>query len=525
MSTPAAPPVETAADADLSGRQVGDYRVLRRLGRGGMAEVYLAEQCSLQRHVALKVLRGGLAADETCVKRFHQEAQSAAALVHANIVQIYEVGRFNGLHYIAQEYVQGQNLREYLLKQGPPDVRLAVAVMRQVAAALFRASQRGIVHRDIKPENVLLTRSGEVKVADFGLARAYRDNDAVNLTQVGVTMGTPLYMSPEQVEGRQLDHRSDLYSLGVTAYHMLTGAPPFRGETALSVAVQHLKSQPERLENARPDLPTALCRIVHRLLEKDPSRRYNSARELLRDLRAVPIEGLDQPAGDEDLWDAIDEEITGRLEATQKLDGLMKTAALELRDKGPLRPGWLVVGVLSAALVGGAAALLTRPQPVTADASSAKSAVPVRATAKEQYEDAVLNDTPEHWRAVVENFPADTYEVNLAKKELAYLALRQNDFESALYLFDEFANMESAYRDFRAFGLAGQCVVYTLQQRYEEARKKEREVDEELRRRLDDRMRVLFARSAQKTRRELREEDDDWIRNALEELPGPGAQS
>lgn len=518
-------PPETAVEADLSGRQVGDYRVLRRLGRGGMAEVYLAEQCSLQRHVALKVLRGNLAEDETCVKRFHQEAQSAAALVHANIVQIYEVGRFNGLHYIAQEYVQGQNLREYLLKQGPPDVRLAVAVLRQVAAALYRASQRGIVHRDIKPENVLLTRSGEVKVADFGLARAYRDSDAVNLTQVGVTMGTPLYMSPEQVEGRQLDHRSDLYSLGVTAYHMLTGAPPFRGETALSVAVQHLKNQPDRLENLRPDLPTALCRIVHRLLEKDPARRYNSSRELLRDLRAVPIEGLAEPAGDEDLWDSIDEEITGRLEATHKLGDLMKTSAVELKNRGPLRVGWLLLGVLAAGLIGAAAAALTRPESAVAHVSASASAVPLLPTAKAQYDEALLYGTSEHWRAVVENFSADDPYVRRAKQEQAYLALRQNDMQTALELFDEFANMESIAKDFRAFGLAGQCVVYTLQRRYAEARSKESEVRKLLeaeprREMLDDRMRLLFARSAEKTRRALQEDVDEWIRQELEELPG-----
>ncbi len=280
-------PPEAAADADLSGRTLGDYRLLRRLGRGGMAEVYLADQASLRRQVALKVLKSGLASDDVYVKRFHQEAQAAAALVHANIVQVYEVGRIDGVHYIAQEYVQGNNLRELLVRQGPPDARLAIRIMRQAAAALYRASERGIVHRDIKPENIMLTRAGEVKVADFGLARVTRDGDALNLTQVGVTMGTPLYMSPEQVEGKPIDHRSDIYSLGVTCYHMLTGAPPFRGETALSVAVQHLKSQPERLENLRPDLPTALCRIVHKMLEKDASHRYNSARELLKDLRVA----------------------------------------------------------------------------------------------------------------------------------------------------------------------------------------------------------------------------------------------
>ncbi|MCP4514909.1 MAG: serine/threonine protein kinase, partial [Delftia sp.] len=183
------------------------------LGHGAMAEVYLAEQCRLRRRVAVKVLRQELANDPTYLKRFELEAQAAASLVHANIVQIYEVGRVDRLHYIAQEYVQGQNLMEWITRQGPPDLPHALSIMRQVAAALAKAAQQGVVHRDIKPENIMLTPSGEVKVADFGLARVTREGHAVDLTQIGVTMGTPLYMSPEQVEGKPLDPRSDIYSL------------------------------------------------------------------------------------------------------------------------------------------------------------------------------------------------------------------------------------------------------------------------------------------------------------------------
>jgi serine/threonine protein kinase len=292
-STPVdAESAEGRIGAELTGRQLGDYQLLRRLGRGGMAEVYLAEQVSLRRQVALKVLRGDLSGDATYVQRFHLEAQAAASFVHANVVQIHEVGCFDGVHFIAQEYVQGQNLRQLLAKSGPPDVRLSVIIMRQVAAALHQAAQRGIVHRDIKPENIMITRSGQVKVADFGLARM-RNAEALQLTQKDVTMGTPLYMSPEQVEGKPLDTRSDLYSLGVTCYHMLSGVPPFRGETALGVAVQHLKSEPPRLETLRPGLPPAIPRIVHRLFAKDPAQRYATPAELLRDLRTVRVPGMD----------------------------------------------------------------------------------------------------------------------------------------------------------------------------------------------------------------------------------------
>ncbi len=262
-----------------------------------MAEVYLAEQSPLKRWVAVKILRPELADDQTYLKRFEREAQAAASLVHANIVQIHEVGHVEGLHYIVQEYVQGQNLRDWLARNGPPLLQPALSIMRQIAAALGKAAEQGVIHRDIKPENIMITNTGEVKVADFGLARVIRENDteATSLTQIGITMGTPLYMSPEQVEGRSLDHRSDLYSFGVLCYHMLTGKPPFVGDTALAVAVQHVKKQPGALEEQRPDLPPALCRIVHRLLAKDPDDRWPSCGELLRELIAFSLSTAPRP--------------------------------------------------------------------------------------------------------------------------------------------------------------------------------------------------------------------------------------
>src|SRR5262249_54826600 len=160
-------------------------------------------------------------------------------------------------------YVEGRNLREYLAKKGTVDPALAIRVMRQVASALERAAELGIIHRDIKPENILLTRRGEIKVAGFGLSRCFAsDQPAVNLTQSGITLGTPLYMSPEQVQGLPLDPRTDIYSFGVTCYHMLAGQPPFRGQTAFDLALQHVKNEPAPLSVARPDLPRPLCAIV-----------------------------------------------------------------------------------------------------------------------------------------------------------------------------------------------------------------------------------------------------------------------
>ncbi len=471
-STPARAASETVPDLDLSGRQIGDYRLLRRLGRGAMADVYLAEQLSLRRQVAFKILKRELAKDATYVRRFQMEAQAAAALVHAHIVQIHEVGCVDGIQYIAQEYVAGQNLRELLARRGLPDVKLVVAVMRQVAAALAKAADQGIIHRDIKPENIMLTKAGEVKVADFGLARITGDEDSLGLTQTGMTMGTPLYMSPEQVEGRPLDPRSDIYSFGVTCYQMLAGEPPFRGETALSVAVHHVKTIPPRLENRRTDLPPGLCRIVHKMLAKDPKDRYADARELLRDLRSLEIEGL---SGD---WPAeLDERNTieaaalapSILDGTRRLDTLMKTQALAIRDDRRFRRR-LALAIVAAFVVGGAAALLLRPSFLLDNKAIASSAngIPKKATAAEQYLYAREADpaiAEAAWQSVVD-WKDDEYAPR-ANQQLARYYLQHDRLDDALNIFEDFSDLDAVEMEYRAFGLAGECVVYFIQARQE----------------------------------------------------------
>ncbi|MBX9584786.1 MAG: serine/threonine protein kinase [Gemmataceae bacterium] len=271
---------------DLSGRTLGDFHVLRPLGAGGMGRVYLARQVSLDRPVALKLLNPALVADPVALKRFEAEALAVARLQHPNVVQVYALGEAGGRRFMALEYVDGRNLREYLARKGPPELPVALSVLRQVAAALGAAHEAGLVHRDVKPENVLVTRKVGVKVADFGLSRAFADDDP-RLTKSGLVVGTPVYLSPEQAQGKAVDHRSDLYSLGVTAYHLLAGEPPFRGETAIDVALKHVTDRPRPLADLRPDLPPDLCGLVHKLLAKDPNDRYQSAREVLRDLAKV----------------------------------------------------------------------------------------------------------------------------------------------------------------------------------------------------------------------------------------------
>jgi eukaryotic-like serine/threonine-protein kinase len=281
-------PVEESPPLDLSGKTVGDFLVLRKLGQGGMGQVYLARQQSLKREVALKILRKELSENPTALKRFQAEAEAVARITHANIVQVYAIGEQDGLRYMALEYVEGRNLRDYLARKGPPDLQLSLTIMRQVAAALLRASEIGIVHRDIKPENIMITRKAEVKVADFGLSRFNpTDGQALHLTQSGMTLGTPLYMSPEQVRGELVDLRSDIYSFGVTCYHLLSGNPPFNGNSPFEVALQHVQSEPQPLAGQRPDLPADLCAMVHRMMAKKREDRYQSARDILRDLAKI----------------------------------------------------------------------------------------------------------------------------------------------------------------------------------------------------------------------------------------------
>jgi len=278
---------DSVPDRDLTGRTIGDFQVQRLLGHGGMGEVYKARQVSLDRTVALKVLRPEMLANPTHLARFQKEAFSAAKLNEPTIVHIYTFGEADGVQFIAMEYVEGgKTLKDYMVKKGIPDLPLALSFLRQAAQALKAAGEIGLVHRDIKPENLLLTRKGQVKVADFGLCRTDTPEN-VNLTAQGTTLGTPMYMSPEQVKGRELDHRSDLYSLGITAYYMLAGMPPFRADSGLALAMKHVSEQAVDLSVHRPDLPPELTALVMKLIEKDPANRFQTAADVAREIARI----------------------------------------------------------------------------------------------------------------------------------------------------------------------------------------------------------------------------------------------
>ncbi|HEY3962304.1 MAG TPA: Stk1 family PASTA domain-containing Ser/Thr kinase [Gaiellaceae bacterium] len=259
------------------------YVIKRKLGSGGMADVYLAEDQELGRRVALKLLNERHAADEQFVERFRREAQSAAGLNHPNIVSIFDRGRAEGTYYIAMEYLDGRTLKELLVRNGPTPVPIAIDYARQILGAIAFAHRNGIVHRDIKPHNIIVGRDGRLKVTDFGIARS----GASQMTEAGSIVGTAQYLSPEQARGAPVDPRSDLYSLGIVLYEMLTGNVPFTGDTPVEIAMKHLSQIPDPPSKLRPEVPHDLDAVVMRALAKDPEQRYGSAEEMEADLARV----------------------------------------------------------------------------------------------------------------------------------------------------------------------------------------------------------------------------------------------
>jgi serine/threonine-protein kinase len=256
----------------------GRYRAERRLGSGGMAEVWCAEDEVLGRRVALKLMGGRFAESAEYRERFRREAQAAAGLTHPNIVAIFDRSEWDGTPYIAMELVDGRTLKELVLERGPLPPEIAISLTEQILRALGYAHRRGIVHRDVKPQNVILDGEGQAKVADFGIARA---GDTSEMTQTGAIVGTVQYLSPVQAEGHPVDRRADLYSTGIVLYELLTGRVPFDGEAPISIAIKQINEPPVPPGQLRPGVPPALEAVVMRALEKDPARRFQSAEEFI----------------------------------------------------------------------------------------------------------------------------------------------------------------------------------------------------------------------------------------------------
>ena len=268
----------------LEGKVLGNrYEIIEKVGNGGMATVYKAEDKVLKRNVAVKILRDEFTTDEEFIKRFEIEAQSAARLVHPNIVSIFDVGVEENLYYIVMELIQGKTLKEIIIEErGPLPWKWSVNVAIQIASALEMAHKNNIIHRDIKPHNIIITEDGIAKVTDFGIAKAVSNS---TITAFGTTIGSVHYFSPEHARGGFTDAKSDLYSLGVVMYEMITGKVPFDADTPVSVALKHMQEEPEEPIELNPNLPNAVNKIIMKALKKDTTLRYQTASEMLSDLR------------------------------------------------------------------------------------------------------------------------------------------------------------------------------------------------------------------------------------------------
>ena len=489
------------------GTKIGAYCIERLIAHGGMADVYYAVHQQLHRPAAIKILRPSLATDEVHLQRFMQEARATASLVHPNIVQIYDVGQDGEHRYIAQEFIPGSNLRQYLSSSadnsaapnvarrsvvgidnsdGPnvarrsavgtdnpvansqpndqsspsspspaPEcslpgrqlsIRETLSVLLQVLAALNKSAASGIVHRDIKPENIMLTQDGDVKVADFGLARLLQTEDP-QLTRAGTTLGTPMYMSPEQIQEGLVDIRSDLYSLGVTLYHMLCGRPPFTGETSLALAMQHVQASAPDIRQFRSDVPDMLRELLLRLLAKKPQDRPDDPSQALEYLRSGRYGELQQDWPDQTVPfpGVAGLARRGPSQATLVLQAkLIGHSGHSGHSARSLRRRWLPIFATAALLVAcfGTGAMLAFSTPLRLFESQEKFYWDVgkQANAEAQYRWALLNNDGSQltkWEAVGHFFPKQDKPINrmyvgLASLQLARAHFERKDPESAL---------------------------------------------------------------------------------------------
>jgi serine/threonine protein kinase len=343
------------------------YEIGKRIGRGGMAEIFQARDILLDRPVAMKVLFPEFATDPAFVERFRREAQAAANLNHPNIVAVYDWGKVNNTYYIAMEYVNGRTLADILKQSGTLTPMQVCDVMSEVASALISAHQNGVVHRDIKPGNILVSTTGQVKVADFGIARALGAGVEQGLTQTGAVMGTATYFSPEQAQGVATDQRSDIYSLGVVMYEMLSGVAPFTGENAVAIAYKQVHEYATPLDQRLATVPAEIAAIVAKCMEKLPGDRYSSAEEVRDELRrfveGMPVLAISQNQDSErptQLLPQTDVDATSVISAqdaaTELLPKILTTTIKQTNyppydDKSPQRTAVFVFGALFAAIV------------------------------------------------------------------------------------------------------------------------------------------------------------------------------
>jgi serine/threonine-protein kinase len=328
----------------------GRYRVLRRIGSGGMADVYCAEDTHLGRQVAIKVLHRRFAQDQEFVERFRREAKSAAGLNHPNVVGVFDRGEHEGTYYIAMEFLEGQTLKDIIAAEAPMAQERVIDLGLQILQAAGFAHSHGVIHRDFKPHNVIVDQHGHAKVTDFGIARA----GASEMTETGSIMGTAQYLSPEQAQGHAVTATSDIYSIGVMLYEMLAGRLPFEGDSAVAVALKHLSEAPAPISQWRPDVHPALEAVVMAALAKDPAQRWQSAEDLAVGLEAARTQIAAGPNGGQDTaaFAAIPMPVGDETGPTQLAPTPVVAPVAEPQPKRERRWPWYAIGALAVALVG-----------------------------------------------------------------------------------------------------------------------------------------------------------------------------
>jgi len=326
----------------------GRYEIVEKLGTGGMGSVYRVEDTKIHEDVALKLIRPEIAADKKTIERFSNELKLARKIRHKNVSGMYDLGEAEGTHYITMEYISGEDLKSFIKRAAPVSIERAKSIAKQICEGLTEAHKLGIIHRDLKPSNIMIDKAGNTQIMDFGIARSIK---AEVLTGADVMIGTPDYMSPEQVEGKDIDYRSDIYSLGVVLFEMLTGERPFKGDTSLSVAMKHKSEAPPNPKWLNDQIPDSLSRLVLKCLEKEKERRYQSAEELLSALNSIdekklhiadkeekkksivvlPFENLSPDPEQEYFCDGMTEEIISDLSNVQALRVISRSSALTFK--------------------------------------------------------------------------------------------------------------------------------------------------------------------------------------------------
>jgi serine/threonine-protein kinase len=335
--------LKQALEADRSNQKIPGYKIIRKLGAGAMATVWLGKQLSLDREVAIKVLPRKFTTNPQFVERFYAEGRAAAQLNHPNIVQAFDVGNAGEYHYFVMEYVNGRTVHDDIVKHRKYMEKDAIDITIQVAEALLHAHERGLIHRDVKPKNVMITREGVVKLADMGLARAISDKEAAEAEE-GKAFGTPYYISPEQIRGeKKIGPPADIYSLGATLYHMVVGAVPFDGKNPSAVMHKHLKDPLIAPDHVNPKLSAGISEVIEMMMAKDPKARYQTCKDLLSDLRMVK-DGKRPPLAHKDVFSS------GTLQQLSQAQATAEVAELPVDQSRnePMVRQWLaiVLGVL-----------------------------------------------------------------------------------------------------------------------------------------------------------------------------------